>query len=83
MKRPSIHVTRDEDGGLTLSDPASGVVLSVISTNPAASGPIGLYVEAYAYRGGPIAWQEATTRTGIARHPTFAFYVMPEGSLGE
>lgn len=82
-KRPPIKVTRDDDGGLTLHDPLSGIVLSVIATHPAANGPKGLYVEAYSYQPGDVMWEDVTRREigddsprvfAIARHPTIAFY---------
>jgi hypothetical protein len=84
-KRPAITVTRDDDGGLTLHDPQSGLVLSVIATHPDANGPRGLFVECYRYKGGDVLWQDATLRVarvpdavadndGRDRHPTIAFY---------
>jgi len=80
--RPSISVTRDADGGLTLHDPQSDLVVSLIATHPDANGPHGLYVEVYAYAGGPVPFQAATVETDAAvnraadypAHPTFAFY---------
>jgi hypothetical protein len=82
-KRAALEVRRDSDGGLTIRDPQSDLMLSVMPTNPDANGPRGLYVEVYAYQGGDVMWQEATRREvsdetplsfGIARHPTIAFY---------
>lgn len=81
--RPPLSVTRDSDGGLTIHDPASGIVLSVISSHPYASGPKSLTVEAYAYRGGDILASDITppplgepwtaVPLRIARHPTYTF----------
>ena len=82
-KRNPLTVTRDSDGGITVHDKASGIVLSVVGTHPLASGPRGLFIEAYAYRGGPVTTQVASIATGEAvtidaakpvHHPTFAFY---------
>ena len=85
-QRPALTVTRDNDGGLTVHDSQSGIVLSVIGTNPAANGPKGLFVEAYAYAGGPVTVQAASVASAaiIATpalaipHPTIAFYSTPE-----
>lgn len=71
--RPPLTVEHDSDGGLTIHDPQSNLVVSLVSTHPAASGPRGLYVEVYAYNGGPVPWQDAS-RPGDNRHPTIAFY---------
>lgn len=85
--RPLISVTRDADGGLTLHDPQSDLVVSIIATHPDIHGPRGLFVEVYAYNGGPVPWQDASRRErdddGItrpdSRHPTIAFYAGKEG----
>ena len=87
MIRRSITISRDDDGGLTLHDPQSDLVVSVIATHPDANGPRGLFVEVYAYRGGEVPWQDATRRQveddGITRpdprHPTIAFYAQEAG----
>ena len=85
-KRKAITVTRDDDGGLTLHDPASGLVLSVIATHPDANGPRGLFVECYAYAGGPVPWQNATRPPltdedpYASAHPTFAFYAREDST---
>lgn len=87
-KRPRLGVTRDDDGGLTIHDPQSDLVVSIIATNPLANGPRGLFVEVYAYRGGDVLAEDATRREPgddspvtfrIGRHPTIAFY----GPTGE
>ena len=59
-RRPVITVTRDDDGGLTIHDPDTDLVVSLITTHPDANGPRGLHIEVYAYRGGEVMWQEAT-----------------------
>jgi len=84
-KRPALAVTRDSDGGLTIHDPQSGLVVSLIATHPDANGPRGLTVEVYAYRGGPVPFQaaslgtlDAITSNRATPHPTFAFYAAKE-----
>lgn len=82
-KRPALEITRDPDGGITVHDPGSDLVVSIIATSPAANGPHGLHVEVYAYRGGAVLWSDVSRRevddatpirVGINRHPTFSFF---------
>lgn len=82
--RPALIVTRDDDGGLTIRDPQSDLVLSIIATHPDASGPRGVTLEVYDYRGRDVLASNITPpKPGeeyapvpltIAHHPTFAFY---------
>lgn len=83
-KRIPLVVTRDTDGGITVHDRASGVVLSIIATYPTANGPHGVTVEVYSYHGGDIlasditppppgeAWTVIPLR--VAHHPTYSFH---------
>lgn len=52
--RPTLIVTHAEDGGVTIEDVASGIVLSVIGTHPLANGPRSLVLEAYAREDGRL-----------------------------
>lgn len=88
--RKRLNVEHDSDGGLTIHDPHSDLVVSIISTHPAASGPHGLTVEVYDYRSGDVMWTDVTRREPgddspvaltIKRHPTMAFY--PQNREGE
>lgn len=47
-------VSHGEDGGVTIQDQASGIILSVIGSHPLASGPRSLILEAYAYETGRV-----------------------------
>lgn len=47
--RVRLNVTQDEDGGVTVGDPQSGLVLSIIPSHPASNGPRTLLVEAYTW----------------------------------
>ena len=48
-KRPKIVVTHDDDGGVTVRCPLSGVVISVIETHPDVIGTKAAIVEVYPY----------------------------------
>jgi hypothetical protein len=52
--RPRLIVRHDEDGGITIEDIASGVVISIIGTHPLAHGPRSLVIEAYAREDGQL-----------------------------
>lgn len=81
-ERPRIDVTRDDDGGITAYDPFSGVVLSVISTHPLASGPRGLIVEAYAYQSGQKMEAQDWPRKTLVNDRCLVrtYYVKPDGA---
>ena len=86
----AVAVTYDDDGGCTVKDIRSGLVVSIIGTHPDANGPIGIYVEVYDYHSRDVLMQDATKlreahlddneqpeaplRLVIAHHPTIAFY---------
>lgn len=76
-ERPRLLVTHDEDGGITIQCPQSGVVLSVIETHPSASGPKGTFVEAYAYESKHTISAQDASRPD-APHSVTAYYVHPE-----
>lgn len=83
-------VTYDDDGGLTIHDVQSNLVVSIIGTHPDASGPRGLHIEVYDYNGREVLMEDAVQmrdgrtngdmarggglRLVIAKHPTIAFY---------
>ena len=84
-ERPPLKVTPDSDGGITVRDPQSDLVLSIIATHPSANAPKGVYVEVYDYYGKDVLMEDATRmknedgydqplRLVIAHHPTIAFY---------
>lgn len=50
--RPVLSVRHEDDGGLTIQDHHSGIVVSIIGSHPLASGPRSLVLEAYAYETG-------------------------------
>jgi hypothetical protein len=81
----SVAVTYDDDGGCTVRDTRSGLLVSIIGTHPDASGPIGIHVEVYDYNGREVLMQDASIpkdkdgndmplRLTIAKHPHVAFY---------
>lgn len=77
--RPALTVDHDSDGGLTIHDPQSDLVVSIITTHPNASGPRGLYVEVYDYRGRNVIGQDVPgdnepIATRIRHHLTTAYY---------
>jgi len=53
-KYTRLNVAKDTDGGVTIRDEATGVVVSVIGTNLDANGPRGVVIEVWDYRGGRI-----------------------------
>lgn len=65
------EVTKDDDGGLTIHDVGTGLVVSIISTHPAASGPHGLTIEVYDYKGRDIL---SGVPLRIARRHELTFY---------
>lgn len=73
-ERTPLVVTHEEDGGLTIHDEASGVVLSVIATHPSASGPKGLFVEAYAYASAKSIVTQDASNPRNPRVPVTAYY---------
>lgn len=50
--RPVLSVRHEDDGGLTIQDHHSGIVVSIIGSHPLASGPRSLVLEAYAFEMG-------------------------------
>lgn len=87
-KRVPLTVTHDDDGGLTIHDQASGLVVSVIATHPLVNGPKGLVIEVYDYHGQDVLMEDAVqmrrgrrddeedapVRLVVAHHPTVSFY---------
>ena len=50
--RHRMVITQDSDGGITVNDHKdSGLVVSIISSHPAANGPRTLLIEVYPYEG--------------------------------
>ena len=79
-KRPELLISHDSDNGVTLRDPLSGVVLSIISTHPLANGPKGLIVEAYSIESGRqmLAQKHEPRLAPNPAHPVVTFYALPE-----
>ena len=74
-ERPKLTVTHDDDGGITVKCPQSGMVFSIIETHPSALGPKGAFVEAYAYEmKHEVLVQNVPTNRN---HPTTAYYAVP------
>lgn len=83
-KRKRLVVTQDEDYGITVIDPQSGLRLSIIATHPSAAKPYGVFVEVYPGEPGheivvlPASVDTAKVITvdtkQSLRHPTLAFY---------
>ena len=76
LRRPRIKY--DEDGGITVHDVQSDVVLSIIGTHPDSNEPKGLIVEAYAYSIGKTVVHRLLNG---GRRPTFVLYTEPRASF--
>lgn len=79
-QRPRMEVTRDDDGGITVNDPHSGVVLSVVSSHPDINGPVGLHVEAYVFESGDKRVHKEDIPAEALRNPrttVSVFYALP------
>lgn len=62
------QVTRDSDGGLTVHDKRSGVIVSILPSHPGSNSPASLTLEVYAYTTGKVA-QVETIPTQHLRNP--------------
>ena len=79
-KGRDLEVVLDNDGGVTLRDRISGVVLSIIGTHPDANGPKGLIVEANAWESDKEIAVEDTPPDLLRnpRNPVRTYYTDPE-----
>lgn len=79
--RDPLIVTHDDDGGITVRDPQSNIVLSVISSHPAANGPRTVIVEAYHYESG--VYEVFTDDSRVRNRPVLTFYAVEQSKMIE
>lgn len=74
MKAKTLQVTQDDDGGVTVRDHRSGVVVSLISSGPDERPNIAL--EPYPYESGKVVTID-TIQPSRGRHPFYILTVAP------
>jgi hypothetical protein len=76
-----ITVTHDKDGGVTIHEFGSDIVISIIGKPREANGPRTVTIEAYAYPMGKRVGYEAIPPDNLRnpKNPTLVFWLEDEG----